>query len=77
MIAHQDFAGAERSMRAALARNPNDADEWTLLGASLARQGRMREALDAYRTSLSLKPDLDLQRQVATITANIAGSHSR
>ncbi|HXN86569.1 MAG TPA: tetratricopeptide repeat protein [Candidatus Binataceae bacterium] len=68
MIAHQDFAGAERAMRAGLARDPNDADEWALLGTSLVRQGRAREALEAYRTSLSLKPDPDLRRAVATMT---------
>jgi Flp pilus assembly protein TadD len=76
MIAHQDFAGAERAMRAGLAANPNDADEWALLGASLARQGRPREALDAYRTSLSLKPDPDLRRLIATMTAGIERPNS-
>jgi Flp pilus assembly protein TadD len=77
MIAHQDFAGAERAMRAGLTRNPGDPDEWALLGTSLARQGRTREALDAYRTSLSLKPDPDLRRLAATMAADIGRPASR
>src|ERR1019366_6464823 len=64
MIIHGDFAGAESSMRAAIARDPRNPDEWTLLGVSLSRQGRNDEALAAYQQSLRLKPDASLQRIV-------------
>jgi Flp pilus assembly protein TadD len=68
MIMHRDFAGAERLLRAALARDPRNPDEWTLLGMSLVRQGRNDEALEAYRQSLRLRPDASLQRIVSQMS---------
>ena len=65
MIAHGDFSGAESFLRAAIAGGPGRADEWTLLGLSLSRQGRNDEALEAYQQSLRLKPDPSLQRIVS------------
>jgi Flp pilus assembly protein TadD len=64
---HNDFTGAESMAREAIAKDPSDADEWTLLGMSLARQGRAEEALAAYQQSLRLKPDPALQRMVSRI----------
>jgi Flp pilus assembly protein TadD len=64
---HNDFTGAESMAREAIAKDPSDADEWTLLGMSLARQGRAEEALAAYQQSLRLKPDPGLQRMVSRI----------
>jgi tetratricopeptide (TPR) repeat protein len=64
MITHGDFAGAESFLRASLARDPRNPDEWTLLGLSLVRQGRNDEALEAYQQSLRLKPNASLQRIV-------------
>jgi Flp pilus assembly protein TadD len=68
MIMHRDFAGAESFLRAALARDPRNPDEWTLLGMSLVRQGRNDEALEAYRQSLRLRPDASLQRIVSRMS---------
>ena len=68
MIMHRDFAGAESFLRAALARDPRNPDEWTLLGMSLVRQGRNDEALEAYRQSLRLRPDASLQRIVSQMS---------
>lgn len=65
MIMHQDYAAAESVLRGAIARDPRDPDEWTLLGLSLLRQGRNEEALAAYRHSLALRPDATLQKIVA------------
>ncbi len=65
MVMHGDFAGAESFLRAAIARDPRNANEWTLLGVSLSRQGRNGEAMEAYQQSLRLKPDPALQRIVS------------
>ncbi len=72
MISHDDFAGAESYLRAVLARDPRDPDGWTLLGVSLVRQRRNREALEAYERSLSLRPNASLQR-IVTQMRNHAG----
>jgi len=69
---HNDFPGAETLLRDATARNPRDPDAWTMLGMSLARQGRAAEALAAYRESLRLKPDPGLQRMVSRISSGAA-----
>jgi Flp pilus assembly protein TadD len=75
MIMHRDFAGAEGLLRAAIAQDPSNPDEWTLLGAILVRQGRRDEALEAYRQSLKLRPDAALQRTVSQVRAG-TNSHS-
>jgi protein O-mannosyl-transferase len=69
MLMHRDFAGAESFLRAALARDPRNPDEWTLLGMSLVHQGRNDEALEAYRQSLRFRPDISLQRIVSQMSA--------
>ena len=71
---HDDFAGAESLVREAIAKEPDNPDEWALLGMSLTRQGRGVEALEAYRESLRLKPDPMLQRVVSRIERG-DGSH--
>ncbi len=65
MITHGDLAGAESLLRAGIARDPSNANQWTLLGVSLARQGRNEEALEAYRESLRLRPDPSLERMIS------------
>ena len=48
---------------------PDDADAFTNLGDTLHAQGRLEEALAAYRRALALKPDSpDLQRLLAALT---------
>jgi len=64
---HNDFAGAESMARDAIAKDPSEPDEWTLLGMILARQGRTEEALAAYQQSIRLKPDPGLERMVSRI----------
>src|SRR5205085_3778414 len=59
---HKDFAGAEALLRSAIALEPRNADQWTMLGMSLAQQHRNEEALEAYRQSLRLKPDPAVER---------------
>ncbi len=69
MLNRGDFAGAEASMRAAIARDPGDASYWTMLGVSLSRQGRNNEAMEAYQQSLRLKPDPALRRLVSQMSS--------
>jgi tetratricopeptide (TPR) repeat protein len=69
---HNDFSGAESLVRDAIAKEPGVPDEWTLLGMSLARQGRAQEALAAYQQSLRLKPDPSLRRMVSRISGSVA-----
>jgi tetratricopeptide (TPR) repeat protein len=64
---HDDLPGTETFAREAIAHDPDNADEWKLLGMSLTRQGRGNEALEAYRHSLSLRRDPELERIVARI----------
>lgn len=73
MIMHNDFVGAESFLRARIARDPGVPDEWTLLGVALIRQGRNDEGLAAYRHSLRLKPDPDLQRIVTQAPGGAGG----
>jgi len=51
------YAEAESQCRALLAREPADAEAWGILGMALANCGRLIEAEDAYRHSISLDPD--------------------
>lgn len=68
---HDDFAGAESLVRDAIAKDPEVPDEWTLLGMSLAREGRAQEALAAYQQSIRLKPDPGLERMVSRIRGSM------
>jgi peroxin-5 len=61
---HKDFTGAEALLRSAIALEPRDADQWTMLGMSLAQQHRSEEALEAYQHSLRLRPDSGVARIV-------------
>ncbi len=72
-ISRGDFAGAEASMRSAIAEDPGFANYWTMLGVSLSRQGRNDEAMEAYQQSLRLKPDPALQRMVSQMRAGANG----
>ncbi len=61
-IKHGDFATAETLMRSASARNPDDAETWALLAATLEREGKTPQAIEACRKALALKPDENLTR---------------
>jgi tetratricopeptide (TPR) repeat protein len=52
-----DFATAEGYFRQAQAENPHHARADLWLGLSLARQGRLREAIQFYEQGLALAPD--------------------
>ena len=51
------YGEAESQCRTLLARDPADAEAWGILGMVLANCGRLLEAEDAYRHSISLDPD--------------------
>ncbi|MCC4598529.1 tetratricopeptide repeat protein [Xanthomonas melonis] len=44
-------------LRAALARNPDQAEGWVLLGRSLSSQQNFAEARDAFARAVALRPD--------------------
>jgi len=67
MLIHRDFAGAENLTRAIVARDPRNANAWTLLGSALAQQGKAQEALVAFQKALDLRPTANLVRAVATM----------
>ncbi len=53
-LAAGDDVAAEAHFRAALARDPNAAPAHTNLGTALKRQGRLAEAVEAFRAGLAL-----------------------
>lgn len=53
-IRAKDWFLAVRMFRAAVARKPDDADAWTMLGFSLRRSGEVESALFAYDRALAL-----------------------
>lgn len=55
-IEAQDWSRAEKAMRGALTKNPNNADAHNWLGFSLRKQGRFDEAFAAYDAALRLDP---------------------
>ncbi len=74
MIQHHDPLGTENFLKAALARHPDSADEWTLLGNAFAQEGRPSDAIEAYRKSLSLRPDPNLDQLVASMLGQIGSA---
>jgi tetratricopeptide (TPR) repeat protein len=55
-IRAQDYAGALRLCRQALARTPNDVRLWTLRGMAAGGAGQPRQALEFYQHALHLLP---------------------
>lgn len=51
-----DLAGGERLLRQFLRRVPQSVDGWFNLGKVLKDQGRLEEAVEAYRTASELQP---------------------
>jgi predicted O-linked N-acetylglucosamine transferase (SPINDLY family) len=58
-IAHQeaDHEKAISLLRRCIELNPKQADYYNILGASLDRQGKPKDAASAYRTAIALRPD--------------------
>ncbi len=52
------FAESVALLREVLARNPSFADGWTQLGKTLEMQGRLEEAIEAYRKTIEAAPML-------------------
>jgi tetratricopeptide (TPR) repeat protein len=56
-----DWARAEAAARAALAVEPRNPDAWAGLGYALMKQDRNREAVEALRTCVEIRPDSNVQ----------------
>jgi len=67
-----DWAGAESAARAAIAREPRNADGWQGLGYALMRQDRNTEAAEALRTALQIRPDATAQGLLDRVTKGMA-----
>lgn len=52
------FSESVATLREVLARNPSFADGWTQLGKTLEMQGRLEEAIDAYKKTIEVAPML-------------------
>jgi len=72
-LAHQDGAGAERIVRAALERAPDDLDLIVALGGALGLQRRYEEALAEYRRAAVLAPSDQSVRFLAAFTLHNLG----
>lgn len=68
LVRDKDYKQAEAYLRAALAKDKNEATTWALIGGLVRMQQRTGEAIDAFNTSLSLDP---LQIATRTQLANI------
>ena len=55
--ARNDVIAAERHWRVLVARLPNDPEGWAGVGLALHHQGRLADAVVAYRRSLAVYPD--------------------
>jgi tetratricopeptide (TPR) repeat protein len=72
-LAHQDGAGAERVVRAALERAPDDLDLIVALGGALGTQRRYEEALAEYRRAIALAPSDPALRFLTAFTLHNLG----
>jgi len=67
-----DWAGAEAAARTALAREPRNADAWYGLAYALMRQDRNKEAAEAVRTALEIRPDSTAQALLDRVSKGMA-----
>lgn len=67
-----DWTGAEAAARTALAREPRNADAWQGLGYALVRQDRNKEAAEALRTALDIRPDSTSQALLDRVSKGMA-----
>jgi TolB-like protein len=68
-----DWDGAERALRRALELNPSDPHAWHHLGNHLRAVGRLEEAVDARKKSVSLDPLNARMRIVLAMDLMVAG----
>jgi tetratricopeptide (TPR) repeat protein len=71
-----DAGGARASASRAAALDDNDARSHALLGDALSAMGERLAAQDAYRRSLRLRPDPELERKMAALAAAAASAPS-
>jgi len=57
-IEKKDYATAEQRLNEAVAKNPTDYQAWYDLGYVFSATGRKAEAIEAYRKSVTAKPDV-------------------
>jgi tetratricopeptide (TPR) repeat protein len=69
-----DPRGARESAARAAALDDHDPRSHVLLGDALAAIGERVAAQDAYRRSLRLRPDSDVERKIATLAATLAAA---
>jgi len=67
-----DWTSAETAARAAIAREPRNADAWQGLGYALMRQDRNREAAEALRTAVEIRPDATAQGLLDRVSKGMA-----
>lgn len=67
-----DWASAESAARAAIAREPRNADAWQGLGYALMRQDRNKEAADALRTAVEIRPEAGAQALLDRVSKGMA-----
>ena len=67
-----DWAGAEAAARAAITREARNGDAWHGLGYALIRQDRNREAIEALRTAIEIRPDWNSQALLDRVSKGIA-----
>jgi len=73
-LAQGDARSARESASRAAALDDNDPRSHTLLGDALAAIGERVAAQDAYRRSLRLRPDAEVERKIATLAAALAAA---
>jgi cytochrome c-type biogenesis protein CcmH len=56
-------------LQAELARHPDQAEGWRVLGRALASEGRLAEALDAYAQAIERMPDAEVLTEAAETRA--------
>jgi len=54
---HAELAKSDQSLRAAVQRDPTDAEAWSELGVTLRQEGKFHEAADAYNQAISVNPN--------------------
>ncbi|MCB1045002.1 MAG: tetratricopeptide repeat protein [Acidobacteria bacterium] len=76
LIRNAEWSSAEELLRAGLKRDPFHVLCWRLLGQSLKEQGRVSEAIDAFREGLKRRSDdAELHGLLGVLLASSSDSH--